>query len=81
MQVNVTVECSPQEARSFLGLPDLTSLHEIYLERLRSFASEGIKPEDLERLYTMWGSGMTEGFEQWRRLLMQTGSGMMTPPR
>lgn len=75
MQVTVNVECSPQEARAFLGLPDLTSLHEVYLSRMREFASDGVRPEDVERLYRAWGTGMTEGFEQWQRLFWQATAG------
>ncbi len=30
MQVNVTVDCTPEEARRFLGLPDVSQANEIY---------------------------------------------------
>lgn len=80
MQVNVTVDCSPQEARAFLGLPDLTSLHEVYLGRMREFAADGVKPEDVERMYKAWGSGLSEGFEQWQRMFWQaTAAATRTP--
>ena len=28
MKLNMTVECTPEEARAFLGLPDLTPVNE-----------------------------------------------------
>ncbi|WP_420381117.1 DUF6489 family protein [Novosphingobium sp.] len=34
MKVNVEVECSPEEARRFLGLPDVTKAQEAYVEHL-----------------------------------------------
>lgn len=68
MQVNVTIDCTPQEARAFFGLPDLAPLHDLYLDRMKEFATEGVKPEELERLYRAWGSGLSEGVEQWQRL-------------
>jgi hypothetical protein len=34
MKVNVEVECSPEEARRFLGLPDVTKANEVYVEAL-----------------------------------------------
>lgn len=35
MKVHVEVECSPEEARAFLGLPDVTQANEAYMEGLR----------------------------------------------
>jgi hypothetical protein len=32
MKVNVEVECSPEEARRFLGLPDVTKAQEAYVD-------------------------------------------------
>lgn len=34
MKMNVEVECTPEEARRFLGLPDVTKANEAYVERL-----------------------------------------------
>jgi len=34
MKVNVEVECSPEEARRFLGLPDVTKANEAYVDAL-----------------------------------------------
>lgn len=31
MKVTVNVDCTPEEARTFLGLPDLSPVHEKYL--------------------------------------------------
>ncbi len=32
MKVNVEVDCTPEEARRFLGLPDVTKANEAYVE-------------------------------------------------
>lgn len=81
MQFNVTVDCTPVEARSFLGLPDLTPLHAVYLDKLKEVAAEGLKPEDVERMFRMWSAGMTEGMEQWQRLFWQAAGGGMGAPQ
>ena len=39
MKVHVEVECSPEEARSFLGLPDVSKANEAYIEGLRKAMS------------------------------------------
>ena len=32
MNINVSVDCTPEEARRFLGLPDVTKANEVYVE-------------------------------------------------
>lgn len=32
MKINVEVECTPEEARRFLGLPDVSKANEAYVE-------------------------------------------------
>jgi len=41
MKVNVEVDCTPEEARRFLGLPDVTAANEVYVQRLTK-AMEGV---------------------------------------
>ena len=32
MKVNVEIECTPEEARTFLGLPDVSKANSIYID-------------------------------------------------
>ena len=32
MKVNVEIDCSPEEARRFLGLPDVSKANEVYVD-------------------------------------------------
>ncbi|MFK4874416.1 DUF6489 family protein [Novosphingobium sp. ZW T3_23] len=41
MKVNVEVECSPEEARRFLGLPDVTKANDVYVDALAK-AMQGV---------------------------------------
>lgn len=34
VNINVSVDCTPEEARRFLGLPDVTKANEVYVESL-----------------------------------------------
>lgn len=36
MKVNVELECSPEEARRFLGLPDVSKANDVYIDALTS---------------------------------------------
>jgi hypothetical protein len=82
LQFNVTVDCTPQEARTFFGLPDLSPLHALYLDKMRDWMAGDVTPAEMEKLFRMWGAGMTEGLEQWQRLFWQAAAaaGGAQPP-
>lgn len=73
MKFEVEIEATPAEARSFLGLPDLTPLHEAWVERMKAFTMEGPTADDWQRLMRTWTSGvpgMTESVEAWQKLML-----------
>jgi Family of unknown function (DUF6489) len=45
MKVNVSVECTPEEARRFLGLPDVSQAHEVYVQSVIK-AMQGVSSLD-----------------------------------
>lgn len=70
MQVTINIDCSPEEARAFLGLPDLTLVHRAYTDRLSQLMTEGLSTADLETLSRQWGQGL----EQWQKLMWQAAT-------
>ncbi|MBN4046552.1 hypothetical protein JYU02_00980 [bacterium AH-315-P15] len=65
MKVKIEIECTPQEARSFFGLPDLEPLHEVMTENLKErmeAAAALMEPEALMRAWMPGGAG----FDQMR---------------
>lgn len=71
MKIEVEVECTPVEARSFLGLPDLTPLHDAWIERMKSLSLDGPSGEDWQKLMANWTAAMpnmTQGMENWQKL-------------
>ena len=41
MKVNVEIDCTPEEARRFLGLPDVSKANDIYVEAMAN-AMKGV---------------------------------------
>ena len=70
MKVSFDIECTPAEARAFFGMPDLTPVHDLYIDKLKSTISEGITPADLERMTRAWMPGVADGFDHWQKLFM-----------
>ena len=68
MKVTIDTECTPEEARRFLGLPDLTPVHDAYVARLQRLIDEGVKSDDIEQLMRSWGPMGDAGMAMWRQL-------------
>ena len=73
MKVTINIDCTPEEARAFFGLPDLGPVHAAYVDRMTSFVAEGLSPADIEKMMRTWLPGMAEGFEQWRQAFWAAG--------
>ena len=41
MKVNVEIDCTPEEARRAMGLPDLTPIHERYVQMMLDTMQSG----------------------------------------
>lgn len=76
MNVTVKVDCTPEEARRFLGLPDLTPVHDAYVERMTKAVTDSTNPEAFGELMKNWGPMSETGFAMWRQLVDQ-----MTPKK
>lgn len=68
MKISVDVDCTPEEARRFLGLPDLTPVHEAYVQRMTKVASEGLTAETAAEMKA-WGPMNEAGMAMWRSML------------
>ncbi len=52
MKINVEIECTPEEARNFMGLPDVSEANDIYVGNLAN-AMKGItNPDQLQQFAT-----------------------------
>ena len=74
MKVTINIDCTPEEARAFFGLPDLGPVHAAYVDRMTSFVNDGLTPGDVEKMMRSWLPGMAEGFEQWRQAFWSAAS-------
>jgi hypothetical protein len=71
MKISVDVECTPEEARRLMGLPDFSSVHEIYLEKMRRTIEDGITPDALEGMMRSWSPMGEAGMNMWRQMIEQ----------
>ena len=50
MKVHVEIDCTPEEARRFMGLPDVAKANDVYVDMMAS-AMKGVKSPDQLRDY------------------------------
>jgi hypothetical protein len=73
MKVSVDVDCTPEEARRFLGLPDLTPVHEAYVDKMKSAIADGPTPEMFGEMMKAWGPMNEAGMAMWQQMFGQMG--------
>lgn len=71
MKITVDVDCTPEEARRFMGLPDMTSVHEAYIDKMKKMIDEGVTPDTLETMMRNWMPMGEAGMNLWRTMFDQ----------
>lgn len=70
MKFEIHIDATPAEARQLFGLPDLTPVHDAWVERLTKLAAEGPDAKDWQKLAETWMSAApAAGLEVWQGLL------------
>ena len=69
MKMNIEIECTPEEARRAVGLPDLTPIHDRYVAMMMDAIPDGqMKPEMLESMMRGWQPMGEAGMAMCKRL-------------
>jgi hypothetical protein len=74
MKIKITVDCTPVEARAFLGLPDVSPLHDIYLERMKTLVEQGVTPDLVSEMTKGWSTMGDVGVGLAQQLFGQIGN-------
>lgn len=67
MKITMNIECSPEEARRFLGLPDVGPMQEEVLSEVRERMMASVGSFDPETLMKTWMSGAGGGVEEMQK--------------
>lgn len=72
MKVTVNIDCTPEEARTFFGLPDVQPMQQAMLEEMQRRMKEGLSAQDMETLMKAWtnpalSQTMSQSFEQMQK--------------
>lgn len=82
MKVTVEVDCSPQEARAFLGLPDVAPLNDHLVGEMQKRLDANVSMLEPEALMRNWMAFGGQAQEQFRTLMAAaTGGARGVAPR
>ncbi len=68
MKVTVNVECTPEEARAFMGLPDVKPMQEALMQDLEDRLRANIQSMNPESLVNTWLPASLQGAEQLQKM-------------
>ncbi len=68
MKITIDVDCTPEEARAFLGLPDVAPMQRALMEDIGERMSAGLEAMDPEALMKTWMPLGVQGLEQAQKL-------------
>lgn len=71
MKIRVELDCTPEEARAFLGLPEVRPLQERLLTEMEVRMAEYLRQTDPQTLIDQWMPFGVKGLEQWQTLWVQ----------
>lgn len=75
MKVTIEVDCTPQEARASLGLPDVTALNEALISEMQARLKSNMAALQPDELMKNWIAFGGQAQEQFRKLLAAATSG------
>ncbi len=71
MKITIDVDCSPEEARRFMGLPDLGPVHEAYLDKMKKAVADGNPAELFSDMVKGWAPMNEAGMNVWAQMFDQ----------
>jgi hypothetical protein len=80
MKVTVNIDCTPEEARTFFGLPDLRPMQEALLGEMQKQMQAGLKTMAPEQIMQTWFPAGVQGMEQMQKMFWGGLEQMMTQP-
>lgn len=82
MKMNFDIECTPEEAREFLGLPPVAKIQERMMNELEERLAENIRSMEPENLMKTWLPTTMQNWSDMQKIFWdqmgQMGSGMQS---
>ena len=71
MKFNIEVDCTPEEVRRLMGLPDLTPVHDQFVGQMQDTLKNGVSRDMLMGMLKNWTPMGEGGMKMWQGVLDQ----------
>ncbi len=68
MKITFDIDCTPEEARRFLGLPDVKPMQQAMMQEVEERMKANLAAMDPETMVNTWLPAGIQGFEQMQKM-------------
>ncbi len=79
MKITLDVDCTPEEARSFFGLPDVRPMQDVLLKKVEERMLANLEATSPEALLKTWLPAGVQGMEQLQKMFWASLQGGQKP--
>jgi hypothetical protein len=67
MKISIDIDCTPDEARTFLGLPDVKPMQDAMMQEIQNRMMGSLSAMEPEALFKTWLPVGVQGWEQMQK--------------
>ena len=71
MKIHLDIDCTPEEARTFMGLPDVGPMQEAVMKEMQDRMMAAMRSMDPETLIKTWLPAGISNLEQMQKMFWQ----------
>lgn len=71
MKFNFDIECTPEEARAFIGLPNIAPMQERMMKELENKMLDNLRNLSPEEMVKTWMPATIQGFGEMQKIFWQ----------
>ncbi len=75
MKVTIDIDCTPEEARAFMGLPDVKAMQESMMKEVEERMRANLQSMDPETMFKTWLPASMQSFEQMQKMFWSQMTG------
>jgi Family of unknown function (DUF6489) len=79
MKITIDIDCTPQEARTFFGLPHVEPMHEALVAQLQERLTQYLDAMEPDALISAWLPGSIKGLTALQEQFWQQMTEMQNP--
>ena len=68
MKITIDIDCTPDEARHFLGLPDVKPMQDAMMQEIQDRMTSSLHAMDPETMMKTWLPAGIQGMEQLQKM-------------